>query len=90
MRYESISWAGHVSSYSRKQLLAARFILGQDVVNNPYHMPLIHNKLTRNLSDFHGIMKDEMWTAFDDYVGSPTGASTALVLLAFGADLSLL
>jgi len=53
------------------ELIAARHILGASVVANPYHLPLIQAKLTRNLSDFHGIMKDEMWTAFGDYIGAP-------------------
>lgn len=43
------------------------------MVADPYHMPLIHAKLTRNLGDFHAIMKDEMWSAFDDYIGAPDG-----------------
>ncbi|TCD63302.1 hypothetical protein EIP91_005683 [Steccherinum ochraceum] len=54
------------------ELMAARHILGADVVNNPYHLRLIQTKLTRNLSDFHGVMKDEMWSAFDDCIGAPT------------------
>ena len=37
-------------------------------------MPLIHAKLTRNLSDFYGIIKDEMWDAFDRGVGHYDGA----------------
>ncbi|THH28887.1 hypothetical protein EUX98_g5314 [Antrodiella citrinella] len=61
-----------VSNYGGvDELLSARFILGDEVVSNPYHMPLVHAKLTRNLSDFHGDMKDEMWTAFDDHIGMP-------------------
>ncbi|TCD69273.1 hypothetical protein EIP91_008208 [Steccherinum ochraceum] len=59
-----------VSNYGGiDELLAARYILGADVVANPYHMPLVHAKLTRNLSDFHAIMKDEMWSAFSDHIG---------------------
>ncbi|TCD63305.1 hypothetical protein EIP91_005686 [Steccherinum ochraceum] len=59
-----------VSNYGGvDELLSARFILGQEVVDDPYHMPLVHAKLTRNLNEFHGIMKDEMWTAFDDLIG---------------------
>ncbi|THH28886.1 hypothetical protein EUX98_g5315 [Antrodiella citrinella] len=61
-----------VSNYGGvDELLSARFILGADVVKNPYHMPLVHAKLTRNLGDFHGDMKDEMWSAFDDHIGMP-------------------
>ena len=40
---------------------------------NPYYLPLIHARLNKNLSDFYAIMKEEMWLAFDDYIGSPIG-----------------
>ncbi|KAH8103294.1 cytochrome P450 [Cristinia sonorae] len=60
-----------ISSYGGiDELLSATYILGSEVVANPYHMPLVHAKLTRNLSEFHGTIKEEMWTAFDDIVGS--------------------
>lgn len=36
-------------------------------------MPLVHSKLTRSLSDFHGVVKDEVYIAFDDYIGDADG-----------------
>ena len=55
------------------KLLAARYVLGANVVADPFHMPVVHAKLTRNLSDFYGIIKDEMWDAFDDGIGHHDG-----------------
>ncbi|KAH8093069.1 cytochrome P450 [Cristinia sonorae] len=52
-----------------EELLAARYILGKNVVNDPFHMPLIHAKLTRNLTDFYGDIKEEMWDAFETCLG---------------------
>lgn len=72
------------------QLLSARYILGADVVANPYHMPLIHAKLTRHLNDFHGIMKDEMWTAFHDHVGRSDSAQFNFASRIYLADTSCL
>ncbi|KAH8104522.1 cytochrome P450 [Cristinia sonorae] len=58
------------------ELLAVRYIVGADVVANPYHIPLIHMKLTRNLDEFHAMMKDEIWSGFDDTIGDAREWST--------------
>ncbi|THH20029.1 hypothetical protein EUX98_g8657 [Antrodiella citrinella] len=52
------------------ELIAVRYILGANIVADPFHISLIHAKLQRNLSDFYGIQKEEMWNAFETEVGS--------------------
>ncbi|THH28881.1 hypothetical protein EUX98_g5295 [Antrodiella citrinella] len=53
------------------ELLAGTHQFGAEFVANPYHLPLIQAHLNRNLSDFHPVLKDEMWAAFRDCIGSP-------------------
>ena len=49
----------HISRCS-SQILQSRYTLGHDVVDDPYHISIIKNQLTRNLSVIMPDMIDEI------------------------------
>ncbi|KAJ3476173.1 hypothetical protein NLI96_g11343 [Meripilus lineatus] len=51
-----------------EELIAAVHLFGEVVVKDPYHMPLIHSHLSRNLAAMIPQAQDEIFNAFDELI----------------------
>ena len=40
--------------------------MGPEIINNPYHLPIVRARLTRNIGALYPEIIDEISTAFDD------------------------
>jgi hypothetical protein len=50
--------------------MQTRFTLGPEVVDDPYHLPVIRSQLTRNLGVVFPDLRDEIVSSFEDIIPS--------------------
>ncbi|KAJ3478574.1 hypothetical protein NLI96_g9659 [Meripilus lineatus] len=60
--------------------LQTDYTMGTAISNNPYHVPIIRSQLTRNLSTLFSDIRDELSTAFKDFI-PPTDEWTKVTAL---------
>ncbi|KAF9235152.1 cytochrome P450 [Melanogaster broomeanus] len=49
-----------------EDILNVRYSVGPEIFRNPYHIPIIHSKLTRNIGTLYPDIRDEVVTAFEE------------------------
>ncbi|PCH36973.1 cytochrome P450 [Wolfiporia cocos MD-104 SS10] len=55
-------------SEAANEFLQIRYTLGENVHNNPYHIPIVRSQLTRNIGALFSEICDEIVAAFDDEI----------------------
>ena len=58
-----------------------KYTMGQELVDDPWHTELVRNQLTRKLDSVFPVVRDEVVTAFDEYIGSAGGGESSVVVL---------
>ncbi len=58
-----------------EQLIQLKYTLGSAILLNPYHIPLLSNRLRRSLRNFIPEVYEEITNAFDTYIPFTEGSS---------------
>lgn len=56
-----------------------KYTMGQELVDDPWHIELVRNHLTKRLDSVFPVVRDEVVAAFDEYVGSADGGKSGLL-----------
>ena len=55
--------------------------MGDGVADDPWHVELVRNHLTKKLDTLFPEVRDEVATAFDEYIGSADGGESSPLFL---------
>lgn len=67
------------------QLLEGDYTFGLETIDNPWHAELVRTHLTKKLDGMFPDVRDEVASAFDEYIGSAeAGTSTLRLFMDYG------